>query len=85
MDDCEDGGSSSSVVYAFRFREAGVTGLEGGGVGSMAWSGMTLYRPSFDRKSWRYVSITNDEYVFQTNRYATAGAYTGTSDKEVFM
>ena len=51
MEDCDDGGSQSSLVYALRLREIGVAGLEGGGVGSTVLSGITLYSPSFDLKS----------------------------------
>jgi hypothetical protein len=51
FEDWEETGSSSSSSEhgAFRFRE-GVIGLDGGGVGSVC-SGITLYRPSLDRKS----------------------------------
>lgn len=86
MEDCEEGGSSSSVVYALRFRETGVLGFDGGGVGRIALSGTTLYNPSFDLKSCMSVSSTIDPAVsWRTYGYSTTGTYASACDEKLFV
>lgn len=60
-------------------------GLEGGGVGKIARSGITLYRPSLDLKSWILVKFKSLIESSNTYRYPTTCTYSSSSNNDLFV